>query len=88
MIGASYISIAAEIIGEYALFALSGVVVGIITAFLLRFTAFVESDEVMLMTFSVRSVLIMLVVTVACSVIISVLPVLRLFRQDMSDVIK
>ncbi|MBQ6051797.1 MAG: ABC transporter permease [Clostridia bacterium] len=88
MIGASYISIAAEIIGEYALFALSGVVVGIITAFLLRFTAFVESDEVMLMTFSVRSVLIMLVVTVACSVIISVLPVMRLFRQDMSDVIK
>jgi ABC-type antimicrobial peptide transport system permease subunit len=88
LIGASFGRISAEIISEYVSFASIGVVVGIIIAFLLRFTPFAESDEVFLMSFSLSSLLAMFAITVACAVVISVLPIVRIFRKDLSGNIK
>ncbi|MBO4392634.1 MAG: ABC transporter permease, partial [Clostridia bacterium] len=87
-VGASLPRIVAEIIGEYTLFAIAGVLTGIATAFLLRFTSLAETDEVMLMTFSWQSVTVMLLATVICAVAVSVLPIIRLTRQDISYVLK
>ncbi len=88
VVGASYGRISAEIISEYVSFASIGVVVGIIIAFLLRFTPFAESDEVFLMSFSLPSLLAMFAITVACAVVISVLPIIRIYRKDLSGNIK
>ncbi len=87
-IGTSFGRISAEIISEYVSFASIGVLVGIIIAFLLRFTPFADSDEVFLMSFSLPSLLAMFAVTVACAVIISVLPIIRIYRKDLSGNIK
>lgn len=88
LIGASFGRISAEIISEYVSFASIGVAVGIIIAFLLRFTPFAESDEVFLMSFSLPSLLAMFAITVACAVVISVLPIIRIYRKDLSGNIK
>ena len=87
-VGASFGRISAEIISEYVSFASIGVAVGIIIAFLLRFTPFAESDEVFLMSFSLPSLLAMFAITVACAVVISVLPIIRIYRKDLSGNIK
>ena len=88
LVGASFMSIAGDIAAEYASFAAVGVVIGIISAFLLRFTPFASSDEVYMMSFSVPSVLVMFAATILLSLVISVIPIVRVYRYDLSQNIK
>lgn len=88
LIGASFGSIAKDIITEYVSFSAGGVVLGIICAFLLRFTQFADSDEVFFMSFSAQSLIAMFGITVLLAIIVSVVPIIRVYRSDLSQKIK
>ena len=88
LVGASFASISGDIIGEYVSFSSIGVVLGLIFSFLLRFTPFADSDEVFFMSYSVPSVGAMFVITVLLSIIVSIIPIIRVYRCDLSRVIK
>jgi ABC-type antimicrobial peptide transport system permease subunit len=88
LVGASFASISGDIIGEYVSFSSIGVVLGLIFSFLLRFTPFADSDEVFFMSYSVPSVGAMFVITVLLSMIVSIIPIIRVYRYDLSQSIK
>lgn len=88
LVGASFASIATDIIAEYVSFSSIGVVVGLICSYLLRFTPFADSDEVFFMSYSVPSVGAMFVITVLLSIVVSIIPIIRVYRYDLSQVIK
>ena len=69
-------------------FAAAGVIVGIAAAFLLRSTQFSDPTEVYLMSFSLPSVLVMFAATILLSLIVSILPIIRVYREDLSQKIK
>ena len=57
---------------------------GIIGAFILRFTSFSDSDEVYLMSFPGPSVAAMFALTALVSIVVSVIPIIYVYRNDLS----